>query len=232
MIPASLRSRGALPGYRSRTQLASEPGCSLRRRAPAAPADGARRPHPARPRRATCVGAIDYAALWEAHIATEFTEKSADAAVATMVETATVNHVPTLMGGEGREDLRRFYATHFIPKMPDDVVIKPLNRTIAPESQRVVDEFLFEFTHSVAMDWMLPGLAPTGRRVSVPFIVVVDFEGDKLKAERIYWDQATVLKQLGLLPEGLPVAGAEQSRKAESAGEVPSNQMLGAMSSR
>ncbi|KIZ05112.1 carboxymethylene butenolidase [Monoraphidium neglectum] len=163
---------------------------------------------------------IDYAALWQAHIDTEFTEKSADAAVATMVEHATVNHIPTLMGGAGRELLREFYARHFIPKMPNDVVIKPINRTIAPEAHRVMDEFLFE---------MLPGVAPTGKRVSVPFVVVVDFEGTKLKAERIYWDQATVLKQLGLLPEGLPVAGAEQSLKAADPAAVPSNGMLRAV---
>lgn len=194
---------------------------------PCLAARGAQRPQQ-RVRGATAAARAtpDYAALWQAHIDTEFTEKSADSAVGTMVGHATVNHVPTLMGGEGRENLRKFYANHFIPKMPNDVVIKPLNRTIAAEAARVVDEFLFEFTHDVPMDWMLPGLAPTGKRVSVPFIVVVDFEGEKLKAERIYWDQACVLKQLGLLPEGLPVAGAEQSLKAADPGAVPSNQML------
>jgi len=95
----------------------------------------------------------DLAALWQAHIDTEFTEKSADAAVATMVDHATVNHVPTLMGGEGREALRQFYAKHFIPKMPGDVEITPITRTISAEASRVVDEFLFSFTHTVPMDW-------------------------------------------------------------------------------
>lgn len=189
-------------------------------------APGARGSVPQAPRVVAGAAKRDLNALWQAHIETEFTEKSADSAVATMVPTATVNHVPTLMGGEGRERLREFYARHFIPKMPPDVNIKPLQRTIADEADRVVDEFLFEFTHTVEMDWMLPGLKPTGKFVSVPFIVVVDFEGDKLKAERIYWDQGTVLAQLGLLPEGLPIAGAEQSAKALDAAAVPSNQML------
>ncbi|GBF95978.1 carboxymethylenebutenolidase [Raphidocelis subcapitata] len=170
--------------------------------------------------------------LWDEHIATEFSEKSADAAVATMVPHATVNHVPTMTGGEGTEALRLFYATNFIPRMPADVKITPLSRTVGADAdgEVVVDEFLIDFTHDVKMDWMLPGLEPTGKHVSVPFIVVVKFEGDRLKAERIYWDQATVLKQLGLLPAGLLgcVPGAEQAAKAADAGAVKSNGLIAA----
>lgn len=121
----------------------------------------------------------DLNALWEEHIATEFTQKSAAAAVATMVPSSTVNHVPVMTGGVGTQALEQFYARHFIPKMPPDVKLTPIDRHIAPPSS-LVDEFVFEFTHSQPMDWMLPGVAPTGRHVRVPFVVVVKFEGDKV----------------------------------------------------
>jgi len=168
-------------------------------------------------------------ALWDEHIATEFTEKSADAAVATMVPNSTVNHVPTMTGGQGTEGLRAFYAKHFIPKMPADVEITPIERNVGVDAnggETVVDEFLFSFTHTAQMDWMLPGVPPTGKKVSVPFIVVVKFEGDKLKAERIYWDQATVLKQIGLLPDLPCVTGPEQAAKAASHEAAPSNKLI------
>jgi carboxymethylenebutenolidase len=130
------------------------------------------------PCKAVFAPAPDLNALWDNHIATEFTEKSADAAVATMVPHATVNHVPTMTGGVGTEALRAFYADNFIPKMPDDVILTPIDRTIAKDT--IVDEFIFEFTHNTIMDWMLPGIAPTGKKVKVPFVVVVKFEGDKV----------------------------------------------------
>jgi carboxymethylenebutenolidase len=69
------------------------------------------------------------------------------------------------------------------------------------------------FTHTIPMDWMLPGIAPTGKRVEVGLVVVVQFDGDKLAHEHLYWDQASVLVQLGLLqPAGLPVVGVEGAR--------------------
>ncbi|GAB4818301.1 hypothetical protein N2152v2_005347 [Parachlorella kessleri] len=157
----------------------------------------------------------DLAALWENHVDTEFVEKDADEAVATMVPDAAVNHMPTMTGGQGMENLRSFYATHFIPKMPEDVNLTPIDRIISNDS--VVDEFVFEFTHNVTMDWMLPGVPPTGRKVRIPFVAIIKFEGDKLKAERIYWDQASVLVQVGLLnATGLPVTGVEQASRGGS----------------
>ncbi|KAL4450665.1 hypothetical protein ABPG77_001021 [Micractinium sp. CCAP 211/92] len=180
----------------------------------------------------------DLNALWEQHIATEFTEKSAAAAVATMVPSSTVNHVPVMTGGVGTQALEQFYAEHFIPKMPPDVKLTPIDRHIAPPAS-LIDEFVFEFTHSQPMDWMLPGVASTGRRVKVPFVVVVKFEGDKLSAERIYWDQASVLVQLGLLdPAGLPVVGPEQADKVvavaggQAASGPPSNGLVHAVAER
>ena len=59
---------------------------------------------------------------------------------------------------------------------------------------------------------MLPGIPPTGKRVEIPHVVVMKFENGKVAHEHIYWDQASVLVQVGLLdPVNLPVAGVEQA---------------------
>jgi len=165
-------------------------------------------------------------ALWEEHLRYEFETKDTEATLSTMVEDAYVNHVPTLTGGRGKEALREFYSKHFIPKMPPDMENTPISRTIGTDA--LVDEFVAHFTHSVEMDWMLPGIAPTGKRVEVALVAVVHFRGDKLSREHIHWDQATVLAQLGLLDSGrLPIAGALTGRKAEDPTSVASNQLIG-----
>ena len=152
------------------------------------------------------------ARLWEDHIRHEFETRSTEDTLATMVEDAYVDHVPVLTGGSGKAELREFYATHFIPRMPPDMEMVPISRTIG--SDQLVDEMVIKFTHSVELDWMLPGVAPTGRRVEVALVVVVRFRDGKLAHEHIYWDQASVLVQLGLLdPKNLPVAGVESARK-------------------
>ena len=108
--------------------------------------------------------------------------------------------------------------------MPSDAALVPISRTVGED--RLVDEFVFKFTHTIRMDWMLPGVEPTGKQVEVPFVVIVQFDGDKLAHEHIYWDQASVLVQLGLLdPAYLPVAGREQARKALDA-SLPSNGLI------
>ena len=162
---------------------------------------------------------------WEQHLACEFTIKDAKAAIETMVHDPRVNHVPVMTGGVGRAQLERFYRTHFIPQMPPDRERIPISRTIA--KNRIVDEFVSRFTHTVAMDWFLPGVPPTGKRVEVAMIVVVEFDDDgNIVAERIHWDQATVLVQLGLLdPTGLPVAGVDTARKVLDP-DLPSNQLI------
>lgn len=132
--------------------------------------------------RTTTCDAATLQALWEEHVDTEFTTKSADAAVATMIPTASVNHVPVMTGGQGTEGLRHFYANHFIPKMPADTHMTPTHRTVAQDT--IVDEFTLSCTHDIEMDWMLPGLAPTGKQFSVPFVVVIQFEGDKVSTCR------------------------------------------------
>jgi carboxymethylenebutenolidase len=162
--------------------------------------------------------------LWEEHVRYEFATRNTDDTLATMVEDAYVNHIPVLTGGIGRNELREFYSKHFIPQMPPDTEMIPISRTIGNE--QVVDEMVFKFTHTIAMDWMLPGIAPTGKRVEVPLVAIVHFREGKLAHEHIYWDQASVLVQLGLLDAGsLPVAGIETARKALNP-SLPSNALI------
>ena len=162
--------------------------------------------------------------LWEEHIRLEFATKDATATVATMAPDNYVNHVPVMTGGRGRDEMIEFYSRHFIPRMPADTTLRLLARTVGRD--RLIDEFVFSFTHDVEMDWMLPGVPPTGRKVEVPTVVVVQFEGDKISCERIYWDQASVLVQIGLLdPTGLPVVGVESARKFEDP-RLPSNELI------
>jgi carboxymethylenebutenolidase len=167
----------------------------------------------------------DLVALWETHCRYEFEARDVDATMATMVAQPYVNHIPTLTGGVGQDDLRHFYANHFIGVNPPDFTLSPVSRTVGAD--RLVDEFVAHFTHTTEIDWMLPGVAPTGRAVTVPMVAIVQFQGDKLVHEHIYWDQASVLVQVGLLdPAGLPVAGAEEARKVVDK-NLPSNAMMG-----
>jgi len=138
-------------------------------------------------------------ALWNEHIAGEFVTKDTEATLATMVEDAYVNHMPVNTGGRGKAELRSFYRDVFIPSWPDDLEMTPVSRTIGPG--RVVDEMHLSFTHDRPMEWFLPGVAPTGRKVAIDLVAIVEFRGDKLACERIYWDQATVLRQVGLLAD-------------------------------
>ena len=154
----------------------------------------------------------DLEALWEKHTLYEFGTRDVAATMRTMVAEPYVNHIPVMTGGVGGEELARFYAHHFIPKCPADFKLTPISRTVGAD--RLVDEMLVSFTHDVEIDWMLPGVPPTGKYVEVPTIAIVNFRGDKLYHEHIYWDQASVLVQIGLLdPAGLPVAGVETAKK-------------------
>ena len=135
--------------------------------------------------------------LWEEHLRHEFATRDVDATLRTMVSDAYVNHVPVMTGGLGHEALCEFYSKRFIPKMPPDTEILPVSRTIGTD--QIVDEMIFRFTHTIEMDWMLPGLRPTGKRVAIPLVAIVHFRDGKVAHEHIYWDQASVLVQLGLL---------------------------------
>jgi carboxymethylenebutenolidase len=136
--------------------------------------------------------------LWAEHLKGEFETKDVEATLETMVEDAYVNHMPVNTGGRGKEALRAFYRDDFLPAWPDDLQMTPVNRVVG-EGQ-LVDELHLTFTHSILMPWFLPQVPPTHKKVAVDFVVVVQFRGDKLACERIYWDHATVLRQVGLLP--------------------------------
>jgi carboxymethylenebutenolidase len=151
-------------------------------------------------------------ALWEEHTRAEFATRDVEATLATMVEDAHVNHVPVMTGGYGRSALRAFYGSEFISRMPAGTSLTLISRTVGQE--QLVDEMIFVFTHSEEMPWMLPGLAPTQRQVEIPLVAIIGFREGKVAHEHIYWDQASVLKQLGLLTDpSLPVFGVETARK-------------------
>lgn len=149
-------------------------------------------------------------AVFDAHVAAEFVDLDLDATMATMSADPYVYHLPAMTGGVGSEAVRRFYGDHFIGKWPRDVEITPVSRTVG--ERQVVDELVLSFTHDVEMPQLLPGVAPTGRNVRLAFCVVVGFEDGKVDHEHIYWDQASLLAQVGLLDAAqLPVTGAEQA---------------------
>lgn len=158
----------------------------------------------------------ELSALWRQHTEHEFTTRDTEATLATMVDDAYVNHVPVLTGGRGKAELRAFYSTDFIPVMPPDTKLDPISRTIGRD--QLVDEMIFSFTHTCEMPWMLPGVAPTGKRVEIPLVAIVRFRDGKLAHEHIYWDQASVLRQIGLLTDpNLPVQGVETAWRVAEA---------------
>lgn len=166
----------------------------------------------------------DLVALWEEHIRHEFDTRDVPATMATMVAQPYVNHIPTLTGGVGYSQLARFYRYHFVHQNPQDMKITSISRTVG--STQVVDEFIMSFTHDAEIDWLLPGVKATGKYVEIPMLGVIQFRGNKLCHEHIYWDQASVLVQIGLLdPTGLPVAGVETARKLLDE-SLPSNSMM------
>lgn len=163
-------------------------------------------------------------ALWEEHLQYEFGTHSTEDALATMVEDAYVNHIPVMTGGVGKPALREFYSKYLIPQMPPDTELTLISRTIGTD--QLVDEMVAKFTHTVWMEWILPGVAPTGKRVEVPVVAIVQFRDGKLAHEHIYWDQASVLVQVGLLDPGtLPVVGVDSARKAIDP-NLPSNTLI------
>jgi carboxymethylenebutenolidase len=169
---------------------------------------------------------FDLGALWDAHCRHEFGERDVDATMKTMVDEPYVNHIPTMTGGVGHDALKRFYTHHFVNANPEDTKLVPVSRTVGTD--RVVDEMLFCFTHTREIDWMLPGVAPTGKYVEVPLVAIVCFRDGKLYNEHIYWDQASVLVQIGKLdPATLPVAGIATARKLVDK-TLPSNTLMAA----
>jgi carboxymethylenebutenolidase len=163
--------------------------------------------------------------LWEEHTAYEFEAHSTEKTLATMVDDPVNINVPLLTGGVGLEEVRKYYSEYFIPKNRPDTEITLLSRTVGED--RVVDELILTFTHTTQMDWMLPGVPPTGRRVEAPTVAIVEFRDGKIASEHIYWDQASVLVQVGLLDGGsLPVTGAESVCKLLDPTSVPSDLLI------
>jgi carboxymethylenebutenolidase len=166
----------------------------------------------------------DFARLFQEHLYQEFTAGDPDATMDTMVPRPYVNHVPTLTGGVGHDMLKRFYKYHFIPKLPKDRETVLLSETVSGDT--VVLEFINRFTHTEEIDYSLPGIKPSGKRLEIPTVVIAKFRGDKLYHEHIYWDQASLLVQLGLIdPKGLPVAGVEEARKMLDQ-DQPANELM------
>lgn len=150
--------------------------------------------------------------LFQKHVNAELAG-DLDTTMSTMTGNPHLNHVPTMAGGVGREGVRAFYRDHLVGKFfPPDVKMTSISRTVG-ESQ-IAEEMAINFTHTVSIDWLLPGVAPTGKSVEMVVVVIVGFKDSKISHEHIYWDQAGVLVQVGLLdPNGLPVTGAESARK-------------------
>jgi carboxymethylenebutenolidase len=162
------------------------------------------------------------------HVCDEFVAKDVAATLATRAAEPLVNHVPTMMGGVGAGGVADFYDKYFIGHWPVDTTIIPVCRTAGAD--RVVDEMILSFTHDIPMPTFLPGMAPTGRAVLLPVVVVMGFDADsekpKVAYERIYWDQASLLVQVGLFDETLlPVTGVVQARKVLDK-DLPANTLL------
>jgi carboxymethylenebutenolidase len=156
--------------------------------------------------------AADLGSVFDAHVTHEFVDHDVDATMRTMVAEPYLLNVPTLAGGVGAAEVRRFYERYFVGKMPADTKVVRVSRTVGRD--QVVDELILSFTHDVPLDFMLPGIPPTGRHVELPHVVVMKFENGKIAHEHIYWDQASLLVQVGLLdPATMPAAGAEQAKK-------------------
>lgn len=150
--------------------------------------------------------------VFQKHVAAELAG-DLDTTMATMSAEPHLHNVPTMVGGVGYDGVRRFYRDHLVGKFfPPDATMTPVSRTV--DEHQIVDELVIGFTHTTVIDWMLPGIAPTGKKVEVAFAVIAGCKDGKITHEHIYWDQATVLVQLGLIdPKGLPVVGAESARK-------------------
>ncbi len=151
--------------------------------------------------------------MWEQHLAAEFDLHSTEAALATMTDNPHVIHVATPEAlGVGKEGVREFYSRHFLPQIPSDVEMTTISRTVG--SDRIADEFIFKFIHTSEMDWLLPGVPPTGKQVQIPIVAIITFQDGKVANEHVYWDQASILVQIGLLdPSALPVVGTEAAHR-------------------
>src|SRR5262249_32158706 len=147
------------------------------------------------------------AKAWDAHLTSEFVAKSPEQALATMTAEPYVNEIPLMIGARGRDEVRDFYANHFLSQIPPDMETVPVSRTVGQD--QVVDELILRFTHSIRMDWLLPGIPPTGNRLEVPTVPTGQSEGDRAAHEPIYLHQAPVLAQAAHTNPPPPVRGGK-----------------------
>jgi carboxymethylenebutenolidase len=172
----------------------------------------------------------DLGEVFDEHLRAEFEAHDAGATMATMSARPHLYHLPTMLGGNDRDEIFRFYRDHFVTKWPKDTVAHRISRTVGHD--QVVDELVMEFTHDTPLDPLLPGVAPSGKHVLLPVVVVVGFRDGKVAHEHIYWDQACLLKQVGLLRDSnLPVTGVEQALNLID-GSFATNTLLESMRSK
>ena len=155
------------------------------------------------------------ALVFDKHVNCEFEDKDVDATMKTMTKEPYVYHIPVLTGGKGYDEVYTFYSNSFVDKMPSDTKFVRISRTIGKD--QVVDELIMSFTHNIEIPAIIPGISPTGKYVELPIVVLMKFKGNKIAHEHIYWDQASLLKQIGLLDNSkeLPIMGIEQSKKLQ-----------------
>lgn len=161
----------------------------------------------------------DMLATWQQHTHAEFLLKDPDAALATMTENPYVICVASGTGGVGRAAVRKFYAEQFLPSIPPDFDLHSLSQIFS--NDRIVEEFVVRFSHTLEIDWMLPGLPATGKRVEFALVGIVRFQSGKIAHEHLYWDQATVLSQLGVLDQPISAAGVGSAAKLLSLSALP-----------
>lgn len=161
--------------------------------------------------------------LFQKHVGAELAG-DLETTMNTMTEEPHLHNIPSMVGGVGREGVRAFYRDHLVGKFfPPDVKMTNVSSTVG--NDQIVDELVIGFTHTTPIDWMLPGVSPTGKHVEMAVVVIAGVKDGKISHEHIYWDQASVLVQIGLLdPAGLPVSGAESARKVLDP-QLPSRRM-------
>jgi carboxymethylenebutenolidase len=154
----------------------------------------------------------DIKALWASHCRYEFDLRDVEGALSTMVDDPYLWNIPTMCGARGQDGMRRYYRDDFIGTMPDDAGISSVSLTVG--ENQIAEEVILTFTHDREMPWILPGIAPTGRQVEIPQLAVVGVHHGKIAHEHIWWDQASVLAQVGLLdPAHVPAFGVDTANR-------------------
>ncbi|CAO2652598.1 Nn.00g008810.m01.CDS01 [Neocucurbitaria sp. VM-36] len=185
---------------------------------------------------------VDLERVWEENEEQKYRGKNVEKLLETYLPgpegpTPFVNFTPTMTGGHSLPELRRFYKDYFLRAAPPSLHMRLISRTIGVD--RIVDELYIQFKHTCQMPWILPGISPTNQKVEIVVVSIVAFRAGKVWCERVYWDQASVLFQVGLLDpeevpeelkkdglEMLPVSGSEAARKVMDVQSEEANDMI------